>query len=408
MTHLFLNGLAASAGGGLTYLRNVLPHLSTRVGVRVTAAVDRSIRREFSGLPGVSLLELDNSGGVAGRFWLEQFRLPGLIQRSGADVLLSAGNFALRKSPVPQILLSRNSLYTSTDFLRDLRHRRAYGMWLDTQLKKRMARRSIAWADLTIAPTEAFARELRQWSGRDVISIHHGFDREVFFRDHKPLEDSLRKKLEADFSYDNDAVRLLFVSHYNYYRNFETLFRALPLLRERLTGRKVKLFLTCQLEAGENPGNYSPDAARSLIARLGVADSVVELGTVHYSALHHVYRACDIYVTPAYAESFAHPLVEAMASGLPVVAADTDVHREICQEAAIYFPRFSPEDMADRICQIVTSDELARALAECGQERASTFSWQRHVDELLQVAQNLLVTIKPATEGEFAERLKAS
>ena len=69
--------------------------------------------------------------------------------------------------------------------------------------------------------------------------------------------------------------------------------------------------------------------------------------------LHQVYRACNIYVTPAYAESFAHPLVEAMASGLPVVAADTEVHREICQDAAIYFPRFSPEDMADRICQIV-------------------------------------------------------
>ena len=197
------------------------------------------------------------------------------------------------------------------------------------------------------------------------------------------------------------------MSHYNYYRNFETLFRALPLLRERLTGRKVKLFLTCQLGQARTRGTTS-DAARSLIARLGVADSVVELGTVHYSALHHVYRACDIYVTPAYAESFAHPLVEAMASGLPVVAADTDVHREICQEAAIYFPRFSPEDMADRICQIVTSDELARALAECGQERHPHFPGRRHVDELLQVAQNLLVTIKPATEGEFAERLKAS
>jgi hypothetical protein len=39
----------------------------------------------------------------------------------------------------------------------------------------------------------------------------------------------------------------------------------------------------------------------------------------------------------AYTESFAHPLVEEMANGLPVVAAEIAIHREICQEAAVYF-----------------------------------------------------------------------
>ena len=47
MMHLFLNGLAASAGGGLTYLRNVLPHLSARPEVQVTAAVGPQLRREL-------------------------------------------------------------------------------------------------------------------------------------------------------------------------------------------------------------------------------------------------------------------------------------------------------------------------------------------------------------------------
>jgi hypothetical protein len=52
-------------------------------------------------------------------------------------------------------------------------------------------------------------------------------------------------------------------------------------------------------------------------------------------------------VTPAYAESFAHPLIESMSSGLPVVASDLPVHREICGDAAIYFPRFSPDALAE-------------------------------------------------------------
>lgn len=391
MMHLFVNGLAASAGGGLTYLRNVLPHLSARQGVQVTAAVSPQLRRELGVLPRVSLPEINLPAGALQRFWQEQTTLATAIRQSGADVLFSVGNFALRKSPVPQVLLSRNSLYTSTDFLRDVRRRGEYGLWLETRIKGCLARRSIVWADSTVAPTEAFAQELRQWTGRNVVAIHHGFDPEAFFRDETPLAADIRQKLELD----QDALRLLYVSHYNYYRNFETLLRALPGLRERLGGRKLRLFLTCRLRSEDNPGSYRAQAAADLVAQLGIADIVVELGAVPYSLLHQVYGACSMYVAAAYAESFAHPLVEAMASGLPVVAADTAVHREICQDAALYFPRFSPEALGARVCQIADSAELSKTLSDRGGERSRAFSWRKHVDELLDLAANLLATIDP-------------
>jgi glycosyltransferase involved in cell wall biosynthesis len=393
--HLFLNGLAASAGGGLTYLRNVLPHFSACEGVQVTAAVNPALRRELSGLPGVSLPEINFHAGTVGRFWQEQTALPAEIRRSGADVLLSVGNFALRKSPVPQILLSRNALYTSTDFFRDLRRRREYGLWLDTRIKGSMARRSIHWADRTVAPSEAFAQELRQWSGRKVIAIHHGFDREAFFRDQTALPADIREKLDRE----KDALRLLYVSHYNYYRNFETLLRALPAIRQRLGGRKLKLFLTCRLRSEDNPGSYRAGESAALVQQLGIEDMVVELGSIPYSLLHHVYRACSIYVTPAYAESFAHPLVEAMASGLPVVASDLPVHREICEDAATYFPRFSPEELAARVCQLAAADDLLTQLADRGRERAHDFSWSKHVHSLVDLAAELLATMNPVRKS---------
>ncbi len=265
-------------------------------------------------------------------------------------------------------------------------------LWLDTRIKGGLARRSIGWADRTVAPTEAFAQELRRWTGHDVVAIHHGFDAEAFFRDPAPLPPDIEQKLEQD----KDALRLLYVSHYNYYRNFETLFHALPRIRERLGGRKLRLFLTCRLRSEDNPGNYRASAASALVEKLGIGDSVVELGAVPYSLLHRVYRACSMYVTPAYAESFAHPLVEAMASGLPIVASDSAVHREICEDAAIYFPRFSPEELAAQVCRIAASDELPKRLSDRGRERARSFSWERHVDQLLDLAANLLATIGPA------------
>jgi len=385
MIRLFINGLAASAGGGLTYLRNVIPHLARRVDAETTLLLNPAIRREFGELPNVSFVEVVESYGAPRRFVREQTTLPKLIRRSGAQVLISAGNFALWNSPVPQILLSRNSLYTSGDFLRDVRARGDYAIWADTIVKGWLARRSIRRADITVAPSEAFAQELSQWSGKKVLSLHHGFDRDAFTSDAAPLPSAAKAQIEQG----KDALRLLFVSHYNYYRNFETLFRAMLILSSRLKGKKVKLFLTCQLKSGENPGTYRAESAASLANDLRGSQNIVELGTIPYRLLHHLYRACHIYVTPAYAESFAHPLIESMSSGLPVVASDLPVHREICGDAGIYFPRFSPDALAERVLQIQESPELAEKLSRNGLRRARDFSWSKHVERLVVLAEEL-------------------
>jgi glycosyltransferase involved in cell wall biosynthesis len=385
MMRLLINGLAASAGGGLTYLRNVIPQFAARTDAEIVVALPRSLRRELGDLPRVSFLEILPAENPAARFWQEQTVLPSLIRQARVDVLVSAGNFALRKSPVPQLLLSRNALYTNADFYRDLRWRHEYTMWLDTRVRSILARRSIFWADCTAAPSAAFAQELCRWTGRNVVAIHHGFDHEVFFQDPTPLPPEVCQKLEPE----GDALRLLLVSHYNYYRNFETLLRAIPLLREQLGSRKIKLFLTCSLKTKENPGSYRAENAAELIARLGITENVVELGTVPYGLLHHVYRACDVYVAPAYAESFAHPLVEAMASGLPVVASDLPVHREICDDAALYFPRFAPRKLAATIALLASSRDLAASLWTSGLQRSRAFSWSQHVDQITSLARNL-------------------
>jgi glycosyltransferase involved in cell wall biosynthesis len=385
MMHLFLNCLAASAASGLTYVRNVVPHLSRRPELRATLALSPSLRNGLGNPSNISFVEMEIPAGAAGRFFWEQSLLPRMIRRSGADVLISTGNFAIRRSPVPQVLLSGNSLYTSSDFYSDLRARRAYRIWLDTRVRGFFARRSVRWADCTVAPSKAFADTLRGWTRGNVVSIYHGFDPKMFFRDNTGLPSTIQDKIDSG----KNALRLIFVSHYNYYRNFETLLRALPHIREGLRGRDVQLFLTCKLSSEENSGSYRPEAAAALVKRLGVSDQVVELGAVPYHLLQHVIRACDVYVTPAYTETFAHPLVEAMACGLPIVASDLPVHREICGDAAAYFPRFSSQLLAERIVQIGQSSELRTKLAECGLKRSREFSWRDHVDQIVALAYQL-------------------
>jgi glycosyltransferase involved in cell wall biosynthesis len=387
MIHLFINALAASAGGGLTYVRNVLPCLAARDDVRATVLLSAALRDEIAESPRVTLLREDCPASSGGRFWYEQRNLPEIIHRSRADLLLSTGNFALCRSPVPQILLSRNALYTSADFLRDLRTRGDYQLWLDTEVKATFARWSVRRADCTVAPSAAFARDLRQWTGKDVVAIHHGFDHDSFFREAAPLSPEVQAQLAAT----SGSLRMLFVSHYNYYRNFETLIRALAIVKENLHPRTVRLILTCKLKSKDNPGDYHADTAAELVRQLRLEDDVVQLGAVPYGSLHHLYQACDLYATPAYAETFAHPLVEAMASGLPVIASDLAVHREICGEAALYFPRFAPEMLAYQTMH-ATRSEQRTAMREMGRLRSQDFSWDKHVEELLRFARRLLET----------------
>jgi glycosyltransferase involved in cell wall biosynthesis len=314
---------------------------------------------------------------------------------------------ALFRSPVPQILLSRNALYTSPEFYSDAWARKQWGLWLRTHIQGLFAKWSIPVSDRVVAPSGAFAVEIRAWlDGRSptICTIPHGFDRTLFFGDDRPLPEEMQRLL----SQDESCLRLLFVSHYNYFRNFDTLVRALPLIKKRLEGRCIKLILTCRLRPAAGRGRYDVSQTRELVRRLGVGGDIMELDQVPYPLLHKVYRACDMYVTPSYAESFAHPLVEAMACGLPVVASDLAVHREVCADAALYFPRFSPECLAEQVAGIAGSRDLAREMAVRGLARSRNFSWKKHVSELVALAAQLVDGCRPANPPVVNREIEAA
>ncbi len=69
MIHLFLNCLAASAGAGLTYVRNVIPHLASRTDLRATVLLAPALRAEFGTLPNVSFVEMETAKNSVKRFF---------------------------------------------------------------------------------------------------------------------------------------------------------------------------------------------------------------------------------------------------------------------------------------------------------------------------------------------------
>ena len=79
-----------------------------------------------------------------------------------------------------------------------------------------------------------------------------------------------------------------------------------------------------------------------------------------------------------------------MSSGLPIVASDLPVHREICGDAGIYFSRFSPEALAEQVLRVQVSSEFSERLSSNGLRRARDFSWRQHVEQLVVLARQLV------------------
>jgi hypothetical protein len=75
------------------------PQFSMRDNVKVSVLLSPPLRGQMANYRNVVLIEREPPRDVAARFWFEQRHLPALIRQSGADVLLSAGNFALWNSP---------------------------------------------------------------------------------------------------------------------------------------------------------------------------------------------------------------------------------------------------------------------------------------------------------------------
>jgi glycosyltransferase involved in cell wall biosynthesis len=174
---------------------------------------------------------------------------------------------------------------------------------------------------------------------------------------------------------------VLHVGAFSYRKNIPVLLRAVAHLRSTGAWKNRQLILA-------GPQDLALNGAHEVfetIKELKLSESVVLTGLIPNQHLPALYANAALLAMPSLYEGFGLPVLEAMATGTPVVASDTSSLPEVAGGAAILFEPRDHLALADAIQDVLKRRLVAEELRRKGLERARQFSWQRTAQETIAV-----------------------
>ncbi len=247
-----------------------------------------------------------------------------------------------------------------------------YGRLFSSYMKS-MIRRSIKRADRIVVFTDYVRQEILKrfkLQPADVTLIPHGVSH-VF----KPVDETKKQQIRREL---NLPEKYIFAGGSSEPRkNLHTLIKAFgQLKKEHPIEHKLLISISDKLNL--------IGALKQLVASLGLNDSVSFFNVEDEAKMHAYYACCNAFVFPSRSEGFGFPVLEAMASGVPVLCSNIEPLAEISGECAI---KFEPDDyvtLAKKLYNLIIDEDKCRELARCGLERVEMFTWQtaarRHLD----------------------------
>lgn len=369
---IVINALSARTGGGVTYLNRLLFYLG-RVDVQNEYHVlvtPENREKIISGDPSpIHVVEVYNRNSLH-RAIYEQQILPGVLDRLCADVVYAPAEVAPLMARCPVVLAIQNpNPYYNVGI-----------KWTISQRLRLTALKAMAYLSARKAARIIFVSDTSRKHIANLLGIDHSKTRVIYHG--VELEHfgdpALPQMGKAYYSITGGADYILTVSSFDFHKNLPTLIRAYsdlePCLRER-----YKLLIV-------GSGDTSDEThLRNISSDLGLDGQVIFAGEVAHEQLAAIYAGAAMFVLPSYLETFGMPLIEAMASGLPVVAAQVSAIPEILGGAGLLFDPTNPEELGARMVQVLTDSHCREDLVCKGKLRAAEFSWEATAQRTLQV-----------------------
>ncbi len=134
---------------------------------------------------------------------------------------------------------------------------------------------------------------------------------------------------------------------------------------------------------------YRAQEVLTKISREKLEKKVIYLGPVSNRARHSLYQHAKALLYASLYEGFGLPLLEAMASSVPVITSNTSSMPEVAAEAALLADPGNTEEIAHQIMLMFSDEGLRRSLISKGLARAQDFSWDKAASEIQAIYQKI-------------------
>ena len=229
-------------------------------------------------------------------------------------------------------------------------------------------------AQLIICVSKWTAQDLHTRMGVPMDKIRpvpHGVDERFFQASPPEVIQDLRQR------YDLPGPFILCVGERRPHKNLIGLLKAFALFK-RLTDQPYQLII-----AGRSYADYKEP--EKITRQFGLSESVRFLDYVADFDLPILYQAAEAFILLSYYEGFGLPILEAMASGTPVVASNCTALPEVVGEAGLLVEPDDPDQAANALHQIVSGGEKREQLVTLGKERAGQFTWERCAQKTMEI-----------------------
>ncbi|MEM8996829.1 MAG: glycosyltransferase family 1 protein [Acidobacteriota bacterium] len=244
---------------------------------------------------------------------------------------------------------------------------------------ERMIRRGLLRGDKVITVSNNTKADLRDYfgvGGEKIDVIHNGIE-EVF---HRELPDEERGRWLRQLGLQKGYV--LFVGNPKPHKNLDNVVKAYA---RAVDSGHIDVPLVC---VGDRSGIEAK--VRQRAEQLGISDRLVLLGHVAQEALPAIYQGAGLFVYPTLYEGFGLPVVEAMASNVPVITSNTSSLKEIAAGYAHLVNPLDVDKLGAAIVQCLTDKEHRASLRKVGKRRSQEFSWRRATTRTLDLYRQTL------------------
>jgi glycosyltransferase-like protein len=231
--------------------------------------------------------------------------------------------------------------------------------------------RSILEPDAVLCVSEPWVVQLAEQFGVSAGLVRNGVDGDRY-RPPARAAERARDRVAADLG---RRLTVLSVGGIEPRKGSLTLLEAFAQLRERAAELDPLLVIA----GGATLFDYRDEIDRfhDRLTELGLERDVRLLGSVGCAELERLYRAADLFAFPSTAEGFGLAALEALASGLPVVASDLDAFRTFLEHdrSAMLVPVGDSTALAGALCRLALDVRARDRLRAGGFEVAQAYSW---------------------------------